>query len=306
MKTQILITFLFVFTFSTLSDSRELVDKIAAVINDDVITLNEFYKEAQKLGFKTETEEEKSKALDQIIDKTLLEQQAAKVGLSISDEEVDATISGIKERLKTADKKDKLAIDMKEKLAKPGFREQLKFQLLTRRVIEARLKGQVAITDEEIEEFYNENSGETAVLGEQIRIAHILINNKTGDSQQKALEVYEMAVAGEDFSELAKKHSSDEASSGIGGDLGFFQKGDLVESLEVAIQGRAINEIVGPVESPAGYHVIKILDKKDADSTMPDSYKAQIRNALYNQKAEELVQTWLREIKETAYIERKI
>lgn len=306
MRKYCFITLVFLLLLSPNLFARELVDKVAAVVNDYILTLNEFKRESERLGLKIDTEEDKSKALDQIIDKTLLEQQASKAGVFVSEEEVDLTIAEIKERLKSADKKDKSVKEMKEKMVEPGFREQIKFQLLTRRVLEARLKGQVAITDEEIEEFYKANSGGVDISGDQVRIAHILVSNEANNAQEKAFELTEKAKAGENFSELAKSHSDDAASAEIGGDLGFFNKGDLVESLELAVQDANISEIVGPVESPAGYHIIKILDRKDADSTMPESYKEQIRNALYNQKAEQLLQTWLREIKETAYIERKI
>ena len=140
----------------------------------------------------------------------------------------------------------------------------------------------------------------------EIRIAHILILNDSPDALQKATKIASEAKAGEDFPTLAKEYSQDAMSSQNGGDLGYFKKGDLVESLEFAVQDVQINEVVGPVESPGGYHIIKVLDKKDSKIGIPQSYSNEIRKTIYGQKAEEVLKNYLTSIKETAYIERKL
>ena len=92
-----------------------------------------------------------------------------------------------------------------------------------------------------------------------------------------------------------------------GGDLGYFKKGDLVEALDNAIKDVPTGEIIGPVRSPAGYHVIKITDRKKSEATEIDNHRREeVREEIYKQKVEKALQTWLENIKETAYIERKL
>jgi Parvulin-like peptidyl-prolyl isomerase len=118
--------------------------------------------------------------------------------------------------------------------------------------------------------------------------------------------VAKLARSGDDFSELAEKYSKDQASAERGGDLGYFKKGDMVAPLEDAIENAEVGEIVGPVQSPAGYHVIKITDKKKSEASELDEYRKEVREELYQQKVEKAIQTWLEDVKETAYIERKL
>lgn len=285
--------------------SREFVDKVALVVNDDIITLSEFKVESKRLGLNLENSEDESKALEQIIDITLIEQEAKKIGITVSDEELELTLKEFKKQYNLKEKEMKKKLN-NQNFSQENFKEQLRFQLLTKKLIDAKLKGKIAVTDEEILDFYKENFGESGGGGNEVRIAHILISSDSSESQQKANEIANKAKSGENFSELAKEYSDDQLSANIGGDLGFFKKGDLVESLEIAVQNAEVNEVVGPVESPAGYHIIIVLDRKDSKSGIPESYKLEIKNALYNKKAEELLKSWLNNIKETAYIERKI
>jgi foldase protein PrsA len=162
--------------------------------------------------------------------------------------------------------------------------------------------------------------------GEQVKIAHILISSNTPDAEKKAEEVAEMAKSGKDFGELAKEYSEDKLSADKGGDLGYFKKGDLIETLEVAVDSTPVGGITGPVESPAGYHVIKVLERtgaekaekddknKDSDSkkdsgkvmAIDENTRKEITEILYKQKAEAQLKTWLDKIKQEAYIEVKL
>jgi parvulin-like peptidyl-prolyl isomerase len=159
--------------------------------------------------------------------------------------------------------------------------------------------------------------------GEEVKIAHILISANTPDAEKKAEEVADMAKSGKDFGELAKEYSEDKLSADKGGDLGYFKKGDLIETLEVAVDSTPVGGITGPVESPAGYHVIKVLERtgtekaekdkgsdseKDSGKVMAinEDTRKEITEILYKQKAEAQLKTWLDKIKQEAYIEVKL
>lgn len=288
------------FTFA-----REQVDRVVLVVNEDVITLTEFMNEARKNGINMEEAGVEYKFLEQIIDKTIVEQEAKQAGITVSDEELDFTLKEIKDRYKLNENEMEKALK-KQNMTEENFREQWRFQILTQKLMESKVKNNIAVTDQEIKEYYQQTYGDYEEGVSEIRIAHILILNESPNALQKATKIADEAKAGEDFPNLAKEYSQDTMSAQNGGDLGYFKKGDLVESLEFAVQDVQINEVVGPVESPGGYHIIKVLDKKDSKIGIPQSYSNEIRNTIYSQKAEEMLKNYLTSIKETAYIERKL
>jgi len=290
---------------SSITNAREQADRVVLVINEEIITLTEFMNEAEKNGINMEEAGMEYKFLEQIIDKTIVEQEAKQAGITVSDEELDFTLKEMKSRFKLDETEMEKALK-KQNMTEESFREQWRFQLLTQKLMEAKVKGNVAVTDQEIKEYYQQTYGDYEEGVSEIRIAHILILNNGPDALRKATKIAYEAQAGEDFPTLAKEYSQDTMSAQNGGDLGYFKKGDLVESLEFAVKDVQINEIVGPVESPGGYHVIKVLDKKDSKLGIPQSYSNEIRNTIYSQKAEEMLKNYLKDIKETAYIERKL
>lgn len=290
---------------SSITNAREQVDRVVLVINEEIITLTEFMNEAEKNGINMEEAGMEYKFLEQIIDKTIVEQEAKQAGITVSDEELDFTLKEMKSRFKLDETEMEKALK-KQNMTEESFREQWRFQLLTQKLMEAKVKGNVAVTDQEIKEYYQQTYGDYEEGVSEIRIAHILILNNGPDALRKATKIADEAKAGEDFPKLAKEYSQDTMSAQNGGDLGYFKKGDLVESLEFAVKDVQINEIVGPVESPGGYHIIKVLDKKDSKIGIPQSYSNEIRNTIYSQKAEEMLKNYLKNIKETAYIERKL
>jgi foldase protein PrsA len=290
---------------SSITNAREQVDRVVLVINEQIITLTEFMNEAKRNGINMEEAGMEYKFLEQIIDKTIVEQEAKQAGITVSDEELDFTLKEMKSRLNLNEEEMEKALE-KQNMTEESFREQWRFQLLTQKLVESKVKGNVAVTDQEIKEYYQQTYGDYEEGVSEVRIAHILILNNGPDALQKATKIADEAKAGGDFPKLAKEYSQDTISAQNGGDLGYFKKGDLVESLEFAVKDVQINEIVGPVESPGGYHIVKVLDKKDSKIGIPQSYSNEIRNTIYNQKAEEMLKNYLKNIKETAYIERKL
>ena len=286
--------------------SREQVDRVVVVINDDVITLTEFMESANKNGINLDEPGTDYKYLEQIIDKTIIEQEAEKAGVTVTDEEVDETLKELKAQYNLDEAQMKKALK-KQNMSEANFKEQWRFQLLTQKLIAKRIKGSIAVTDKEVEDYYRQTYGDYEEGGgSEFRIAHILILNDSPGAKQKATEIADKAKSGEDFAKLAKEYSQDTMSAQSGGDLGYFKKGDLVESLEFAVKDVQVNEVVGPVLSPGGFHIIKVLDRKDSKTGIPQTYSQEIRTNLYNQKAEAMLKTYLADIKESAFIERKL
>ncbi len=300
----VLITFTVINLLCTSAAARDQVDRIVAVINDKIITLTEYEEQAKLNGVKLGEIETDFAFLEQIIDKTIIEQEAKRTGIVITDNEVELSIQEM-QSFYNLDKQDMEKGIKEQNITEEGFKDQWKFQLITRRLIQREIKGSIAITDEEVARYYKKTYGEELEKGnvDELEIAHILISSKT---PQIASQIAERAKQGEDFARLAKDHSQDAMSASGGGVLGHFKKGELVEPLDQAVQNAEINEIVGPVESPAGFHIIKVLDRQEIKNGISKTYSDEIRTILYNQKAEEILKSYLIKIKNSAYIERKL
>jgi peptidyl-prolyl cis-trans isomerase D len=160
---------------------------------------------------------------------------------------------------------------------------QLKVQYLSFPL--AQGAGEAEITAEEIEAHYWQNIDQYRVK-ERRRARHILIQTSEADSaaeladkRQQAEEILARTRAGEDFAELAKKHSRD-GSAASGGDLGFFERGQMVRPFEEAAFRLAAGEISGVVETSFGYHLIKMEQIEPAHTRSLEEAKAEIAFSL--------------------------
>ncbi len=147
----------------------------------------------------------------------------------------------------------------------------------------SRLRRLLPVSDEELEAYYDEHR-EEFVDDEQASARHILIRMEAGASpvdraqaELKADQVAQLARSGADFGELAAKHSQDPGSKDNGGDLGWFGRGQMVPEFERAVWGAKPGEIVGPVESQFGYHIIRVEGFKPKRQRPLDEVREQVR-----------------------------
>ncbi len=124
----------------------------------------------------------------------------------------------------------------------------------------------IKIEDASVEEYYNQHQ-EDYKQSEQRAIEYVLLSTKATaldsvNTEAEANRLLQRAKDGEDFAEIAETYSEDQGSRDKGGDLGYFGKGAMVKSFEEAAFAAAIGDVVGPVESQFGLHIIKIEDKR--------------------------------------------
>jgi peptidyl-prolyl cis-trans isomerase SurA len=103
-----------------------------------------------------------------------------------------------------------------------------------------------------------------------------------------------------DFGELAKKHSED-GSAANGGVLGWMSPGQLVPEFEVAMNRLDISEVSNPVKTEFGWHLIQVLERRDAQLTV-EKQREFARAAIRERKFEQLYQDWLRQLRDTATV----
>lgn len=234
-------------------------------------------------------------ALNRLIDKTLLTQQADKLGLSVPDSEIEKQIKDIKSRFPSEKQfNDALA---KQKWTLDDLKENIKSSVTVQRLMD-KIAPASKVTDKEALAFYKKNKSTTFNSQEQIHTRHILVSKKPlADKIKKELD------SGKDFATLAKKYSTDPGSKKKGGDLGWSSLGSFVPEYEKAALALEKNGISQPVKSKFGYHVIQLLERKKGRILSFKEVKDQIKSMLSGQVRQEKLQKWLEGLRKKAKIE---
>ncbi|NIX16674.1 MAG: hypothetical protein GWN11_12585 [Candidatus Dadabacteria bacterium] len=287
------------------SHATEVIDRIVAVVNDDLITLSDLNNYLSTIPPGT-PEVDKDRALNDLVEQMILEQEAAKLGITVSDPEIDMSIENIRAKAGMSHEEMEEMLK-KEKLTKEQFRKQWRLQLISGKLVNTIVKGKIAVTDDEIENLYKEYYGEVE-NSDEVQIAHILVsvNDQPDQALEKANRIAELAKSGNDFSKLVAEYSDDTFSKEKEGVLGYFKKGELVSELEAVVAITEVGEVSGPVQTASGYHIIKVLHRNTLDGSSVDTYREQLRQEIYKKKVAEELQKYIATMRENAYIEIKL
>jgi foldase protein PrsA len=230
-------------------------------------------------------------ALETLISDKIIELEAAKEKVSIAKKEKDAEFQSLidsyggQESFTTALEENGMTME--------EMGEQVERYLTVKKLVEPR----VEITDEEIKTYFDDNK-ESYSESEQVKASHILVEDET-----IAKEVKDKLDKGADFAKLAKEYSTDTSNAENGGDLGYFGRGAMVAEFEEVAFSLAENKISDPVKSEFGYHIIQVLDKKEAKAAVYEEHIEEIKSALFDEKFQTEYTTWLEEKKEEYDIE---
>lgn len=143
---------------------------------------------------------------------------------------------------------------------------------------------------------------------QQTRARHILIKTNEivsdADARNRLRLLRERIVNGDDFAELARLHS-DDLSAAKGGDLGWLSPGDTVPEFERAMEALKPGEVSQPIQSPFGWHLIQVLERRNQDITQ-ERRRIEARQAIRARKADEAFEDWVRQIRDRAYVEYRL
>jgi peptidyl-prolyl cis-trans isomerase SurA len=299
----------------------EVVDRVAATVNGDVVTLSEIeeragaeYARAERLPAGKEREEARSAALrrafDQIVAEKLLAAQAAALQLEVTDQQVAAAIEDIKTRNHFDD--DALAHALGEQgLDLPTFRAQIRRELETYQVLQQRVRGKVKVSDEDLRSYYQSHPQEFG--GEdELRVRHIFLPlpedaGKADEARARAAgeKVLQRLRTGEDFAKVAREVSKG-PSAPDGGDLGWLRRGTIQKALEDAAFALKDGQISGLVRAGPGLHILKVEGRRRGGERSFEDAKEEIRTRLLDEQVAQTRQQYLEELRRGAAIEVKI
>lgn len=305
---------------ATIRAAPETVDRIAAVVGEEIILLSKVQEEAlawasilQGISDPAELERKRAEiygeVLDQLIDDILLEQQIKELNYQVSDSEVEAAIQRIitQHNIPNVD-------TLKDALAKQGkswkqYREEVKKQLRRWQFINAKVGHRVKVSDEEVREQYDKES-----MGEreqEYHARHILFRVQGEEpglearQKQNALDALARLRAGEDFEKLAKE-ISEGPTARFGGDLGWFRKGVMVKEFEDAVLSLEKGEISEAVRTPFGWHVILLDDIREVAVRSFEDMAPEIRQQLREDEMQRQMTTWLRDLRKKSFVDVKL
>lgn len=224
-------------------------------------------------------------AVEALIDEKIVELEIKKADIKVSDEEVQKEIDNFKENA-GGEEAFKAALEQGG-ITEKDFEEDIIQYLSIRKLMEPL----VEVTDKDVKAYFEENK-ETYDIPEQVDARHILV-----EDEKLANDLHKQLKDGADFAELAQEHSTD-GSAAMGGDLGFFTRGEMVPEFEDKAFSMKVGDISEPVKSDFGYHLIEVLDKTDAAEAKLADHKEEIKEKLIEEKMQTEYVTWLDEKRE--------
>ncbi|MEW5977556.1 MAG: peptidylprolyl isomerase [Acidobacteriota bacterium] len=299
--------------------SGEVFEEIIARINNDIITKSDY--EKSRSGLRREMEKNlKGADLDQafsaqekdllknMIDEQLLVQKAADLGIT-----ADTEVIKYLDRLRTEFKLDSLeALDkmmLQQGIDPVDFKNSVKNQSLRQQVLGREVFSRLQISTEEINRYYEEHKQDFD-RPEEVRIREILISTEGKEPselpplEKKAQEVLDKARSGEKFEELAQKYS-DGSTAKEGGDLGFFPRGNLLKEIETAAFSLRRGQVSDIIRTKFGFMIIKVEEKHEAGIQRVETVTNEIRDRLFDTKAQPAIKEYLAKLRKQSYIHIK-
>ncbi len=281
-----------------------------AVVADRVLTAADLDRELELIRQRfaargrqvtdAQLDEIRDQVLDRMIRREILYQASQEAGITVSPAEIDEGYQMVRARYATDDEFQ--AMLQRLHFTEQGLKEDIARETAIKKFIDSRFVQKVTVSDEEAREYY-EKTKENFRQPESVRASHILIKvpaDADEATKQKALarieEIKKQLANGADFAELARKYSEG-PSAKRGGDLGFFQRGQMVKPFEEAAFALKPGAVSDVVTTRFGYHLIKVAEHVNESVVPFDAIKDRIKEYLKREKIQKQVNAYIDDLK---------
>jgi foldase protein PrsA len=237
----------------------------------------------------------KKRILDNLVNQTLVEQAAKKQGITITDADIQKQIDQLKSGFKDQAQFEQALTSAG--MSTDALKTQIRNQLLTQKLIE-KLSTSAKVTDADIKAYYDKNKQQFYQAAAK-RASHILFKPSDKAQAQKVLKELQ---GGADFAALAKKYSTDTATASKGGDLGW-PTAPYVPEFQAALDKLDKGQMSVLVQTPYGWHIIKVTDTRAAVQQTIDQVKKQIEQIILQQRRADSYQQYLNQLRKDAKID---
>jgi len=282
-----------------------VVDRVVAVVNDEIITMSDLLREMQK---RTDITDQRL-MLEGMIDRKLQMISAKRNGIDVSERELTEGIDDIMKRNNMSAVQFEQAL-AKEALTLEQYRAELREQMTLSRLFNKYVRTGIAVDDAEARAYYDKNAKQFS-LPEEVKVRHLVVNvpEKASPAQvtaarEKAAALMERVRKGEDFVALIREYS-DSPTAKLDGDLGFLRRGQAIPELEEAAKNLKPGEYAGPVKCDDGFHIIRVEDIRTPLQPF-EKVKEEITRTLFEQKMENAYRSFLQTLRSEAHIENRL
>jgi peptidyl-prolyl cis-trans isomerase SurA len=307
-----------------------VIDRIAAVVNQEVITLSDVQETtlqqavavtASRGGLQPQpgdpafaeaalTPQSLSQQLRRLIDRQLQEQAAAQHGIAVTDAELRQALDDINTRNRFASDDELTKALAAEGLTVEQYRRQLRVELLIAKLVNREVRGTVVLSPEEVQRYYQQHPDEFS-LPERVKLRQIFLAAPAAQAEDhagkraRAQTIMEQLRSGAEFDQLARRFS-DGPEAKEGGQLGWFTPGSLMPELDraaFALQNGQVSELI---ESPLGWHILKLEEREGHRQESFDAIKEAVRSRLMEQRTQQRYEEWFLELRRNAYVDIRL
>ena len=286
----------------------ELLDRVVAVVDSGVIMESQLNSRVEEILQRIKNDNAELPPLnlieEQVLDRLIIEeiqlQIADRAGIKISDSELNQTLARVAAQNNLSLEEFRIKLEG-EGTSYRSFRDTIRKELIIQRVQRGKVGAKIDISEQEIENFINSEEGKTQ-LAEQYNVQHILLSVSRGSTEKEIEEIKINANSlisrlndGESFEKLAASFSAGQNAL-EGGYLGWRTEAELPSLFAEVVTELKVGEIASPLRSGAGFHILKLIDKrgntvKFLDQTLARHILVQPSEIRTENQAEELINT---------------
>jgi len=303
---------------SAFSAQAAVVSRIAAVVNDDIITTYQLeMKVAERIAAEAADQQFSAAEMDtlrrgilsELIEEALMSQRAAELGLAVGDDELEAAVVEVQKQNKLTREQLIHALQL-EGMTLEAYRETLRKQILRFKLLGREVQSKIDVTNQEIREYFRTHIDDfrDPAYVRLTRLSFPLSARASAEQRQvvraKADAAHARLRQGEDFYGVLLASTADQSAEG--GDLGTFREGELTATFERALQGLKEGEVSAVIEAPDGYHILKIEERSPGKIRQFDAVQNEIQKIIADQKSEQRFMEWSQDLRKNAYIDIRL
>lgn len=296
----------------------ETISRIAAVVNDDIITTHQLEKKvAERLAAESggqklsaaEMDTLRRALLSELIEEALISQRIDELGLKVTDEELEAAVQDVQKQNRLTREQLIEALQL-EGMTLEAYRENLGKQILRFKLLGREVQSKIEVTNQEIRDYFRthiDDFREPAYIRLSRLSFPLPVKASAGQREAvraKAEEAHGRLRQGEDFYSVMLASTADQSAEG--GDLGTFKEGELTATFERAVQGLKEGDVSQVIESADGYHILKVEERSPGKIRQFDVVQDEIRKAIADQKTEARFKEWSQGLRKNAYIDIRL
>lgn len=311
----------------TTSIHAQVLDRVVAIVNDDIITLSELEEEGKEFLAQVrqsndgnDVEENLAQAREQVlsnlINQRLINQEAVKANVGLTEQDLEQNYAANLSKMGTSREEFVQQLE-KSGIREDKYKESLRNKLLRDKLIHYEVRSKIIVTEEMTSQYYqNEYTSEIADGGYYIlqmgftwkEKADLESDQAKASALKRAEAARDLILSGADFGNIARE-KSELPSAADGGDLGVFQEDEMADTMKNAILPLQVGETSEIIETAESYQFFKLLSTQKGDiiQQVPyESVKEEIRKKLFEKKFSKEYTEWVLKIKDGAYIKKML